>query len=204
MTKGLLIITLFLFTCTDLCSRTDTLSKKTHFGFGLNPVVFINYYYYQNSIKDILTPGLNPEFIVNYRRHYFAIGALTGNSYPILPFTNYYCGYDFRLSPDKWKIDIVANSKFAFMHYKDKYLSSITTVWESYSVLLGGTIQKRFKKITLGLSYLYEWGNFKLTQTDNKDAHVIYKIDKTGPMRTGYLIFKVNYYFGRRPSHNSK
>lgn len=204
MTKGLLIITLFLFTCTDLCSHTDTLSKKTHFGFGLNPVLFLNFRYYNHSIPDILSSGLNPEFIANNRRQYFSIGAIMGNSYPVLPFTNYYFGYDFRLNPDKWKIDIVANSKFAFMRYKDKYLSSITTLWESYSILFGGTIQKRFKKITLGLSYLYEWGNFKLTQTDNKDSRVIYKIDKTGPMRTGYLIFKINYHFVRRPSHNSK
>ena len=87
MTKGLLIITLFLFTCTDLCSRTDTLSKKTHFGFGLNPVLFVNFRYYNHSIPDILSPGLNPEFIANNGRQYFSIGAIMGNSYPVLPFT---------------------------------------------------------------------------------------------------------------------
>lgn len=201
MTKGLLIFIFSLFINLSIYSHTDTLSKRFRFGFGINPVAFLNYGYHYNSVTDILAPGLNPEIIANKDRHYFSIGALIGNSYPVLPFTKYYIGYDFRLNPDKWKFDIVANSKFALMRYKDKYLSSITTLWESYSVLLGGTIQKRFKKITLGLSYYYEWGYFKLTQTDNKNPHTIFKIDNTGPTRTGYLIFKLNYYFGRRPSH---
>jgi len=195
MKNNFLIAFFFLIIIGSTYSQTDTTKNKIKIGIGLNPIFFIDYtshYDIESFYPNWMTYGVDLNLNASKGRHTVELGLIAGNSYPVLHFINYYVGYDYRLNPKKWKFDLLANTKLMVMRYNDKSSKFVTTVWEDYSVLLGGTIQKTIKRFQFGISYYAWFGTHKFTQTDNSDLRIIYSYSKTGFVRTGLVELKLN------------
>jgi hypothetical protein len=115
------------------------------YALSLNPVTFVNYYNFDNKYG-ILNLGLNPEISGNVNKHYISVGAILGNSYPTLPFTKYYMGYDYKLKNYNLNLELLFNSKISIMRYKNKVENTLLNLWEEYGIFNGLTLQKKIKK----------------------------------------------------------
>ena len=176
-------------------SQTDTTKNGVKIGVGLNPILFIDFtsrYTSDDFYPNWLTYGVDLNVNATKKRHTVELGVIAGDAYPVLHFLNYYIGYNYKISPKKWKFDVLVNTKFMTMYYKDKSSPYVTTIWQSYSALVGGTIQKTYKRFQFGISY-YSWlDNHKFTLTQNSDGHTIYGYSKNDFGRTGLIVFKLN------------
>lgn len=188
------IFKIIIFLCFILSLNINSQTNKTNdikYAVCINPVTFINYNNFDNK-NGVLNLGLNPEFSGNINKHYVSIGAILGNSYPILPFTNYYIGYDYKLKSYNSNIELLFNSKFSIMRYKNKFENTLLNKWEEYGIFNGLTLQKKLKKTTLGISYLHKFAYSKFTLINYKSSTISTKFN-IGYNPIGYLIFKLSY-----------
>lgn len=183
----------------SLLSQSTSEKNRLNFGAGINPIVFIDYTYRysgEDFYPNWVTYGLDLNLSASVKRHTVELGVIAGNAFPVLHYLNYYVGYNYKVSPLKWKFDLLLNSKLMVMYHKDKSSYDITNEWQSYSDLIGATIQKTFNRIQLGVSY-YAWINHH-KYSESNGAHLIYSSSKTDVGRTGLILFKLNFLLKNR------
>jgi hypothetical protein len=191
-TKCILFL-LILATFSVSYSQSPKRPEKVHLGLGSSFVSFIDYYYLTYgdvSVYTYLPSGLCFNVNVSKKRHTGELGVLFGNNYNRRP--SMYIGYNFRLSPENWKLEVLAGAKLLPFYSRYSYQNLENQIIGSTN-MLGGTVQYKVKKWKFGISYYTSPFCYQLRVIDKNTSKVVYKNAHVGFQRLGTIMLNLNY-----------
>ncbi|MCW3077517.1 MAG: hypothetical protein JWO32_2126 [Bacteroidetes bacterium] len=186
MKHTLLLILLVLFALFSF-SQKDSI-RTNELCLSINPVLFADY----NGVS--IYPGFDLNLYYRHKQILAEFGVLGGNTYPVLPYLNYYIGTGLSL-PFKNKWELQAKTRFMFSYFtRMNNQNSSYTIYQE-SLLVGAGFLKTIKRLKLGIECYLWWSNYKYEifyffYPPNANTNIILK---NGFVNTGIFVLKVGY-----------
>jgi hypothetical protein len=198
MTNLKLIVFFLLMVIMHSHAQTKQKENKTVIGLAINPTTLIDYNYLSCGSKSIYTflpEALDVNFNVSKGRQTGVVGTFAGffNDLP-----RFYMGYNFRVSPGTWKVDVLVSCKNSVYYKKNRPSSTTEGTFRNIESFLGATIQRTCRRYQFGLSYYAGFHSLKSKYTSGSPS-TTYSYSDSGYSRRGLVTLNFNIIIFSRP-----